>query len=342
MSICKVKPILTSLFKKTGKFYVLSSQKDLQIKIFFFTLLRKIIQSNTFQYMKPALRSFSFHPERSFLVRKDTGAPVYSMWHQHNEIELFIVRGGQGGMMIGDHEIPIEGSCQMLILGANLPHTMSYGNRPGEKEVEAIVVHFSPTVFGAFFELPEMTSIRNMLKSAERGLYIKGETLKMIEQEMFNLVNDDPAHSMMRLLQILLNVATSQEYDFVASQGYTLTHSRETDSSRMNKIYTFVLENYHRDISVQEVADIIHFAKGSFCRYFKQRTGKTFMDFLIEVRIGNACKLLMEDEMNINEIAYACGYNNISNFFHQFKALKGCSPSRYQKYYFGYTRNEEE
>ena len=109
----------------------------------------------------------------------------------------------------------------------------------------------------------------------------------------------------------------------------------------MNKIYTFVLDNYHRDISVQEVADIIHFAKGSFCRYFKQRTGKTFMDFLIEVRIGNACKLLMEDEMNINEIAYACGYNNISNFFHQFKALKGCSPSRYQKNYFGYTRGED-
>lgn len=291
--------------------------------------------------MKPALRSFSFHPERSFLVRKDTGAPVYSMWHQHAEIELFLVKGGQGGMMIGDHEIPIDGTCQMLILGSNLPHTMSYGNRPNEKDVEAIVVHLSPAVFGAFYDLPEMASIRALFKNAERGLYVKGDTLKVMEQEMFALVDDEPAQSMLRLLQLLLTVASSQEYDFVASPGYTSTHSRDTDSSRMNKIYTFVLENYHRDISVQEVADIIHFAKGSFCRYFKQRTGKTFMDFLIEVRIGNACKLLMEDEMNINEIAYACGYNNISNFFHQFKALKGCSPSRYQKNYFGYTKVED-
>lgn len=291
--------------------------------------------------MKPALRSFSFHPERSFLVRKDTGAPVYSMWHQHSEIELFLVKGGQGGMMIGDQEIGIDGSCQMLVLGSNLPHTMSYGNRPGEKDVEAVVVHLSPLVFGAFYELPEMTAIRNMLKSAERGLYIKGATLQRMEQEMFALVDDDAASSLIRLLQLLHTLSESQEYDFVASQGYTSSHSRETDSSRMNKIYTFVLENYHRDISVQEVADIIHFAKGSFCRYFKQRTGKTFMDFLIEVRIGNACKLLMENEMNINEIAYACGYNNISNFFHQFKALKGCSPSRYQKNYFGYTRSED-
>ncbi len=291
--------------------------------------------------MKPALRSFSFHPERSFLVRKDTGAPVYSMWHQHAEIELFLVRGGQGGMMIGDKEIPIEGHCQMLVLGSNLPHTMSYGNRPGEKDVEAVVVHLAPVVFGAFYELPEMAVIRSLLKSAERGIYIKGDTLRVMEEQMFALVNDDPASSMLRLLNILHTISTSQDYDFVASQGYTSAHSRETDSSRMNKIYTFVLENYHRDISVQEVADIIHFAKGSFCRYFKQRTGKTFMDFLIEVRIGNACKLLMENEMNINEIAYACGYNNISNFFHQFKALKGCSPSRYQKNYFGYTRSED-
>lgn len=291
--------------------------------------------------MKPVLRSFSFHPERSFLVRKDTGAPTYSMWHQHPEIELFLIRGGQGGMMIGDHEIPIDGSCQMLILGSNLPHTMSYGNRPGEKDVEAIVVHLSPVVFGAFYELPEMEPIRNMLKTAERGIYVKGDTLSRMEQEMFALVNDDPTSSMIRLLNILHTLSTSQDVDYVASQGYTSMHSRKTDSSRMDKIYTFVLENYHRDISVQEVADIIHFAKGSFCRYFKQRTGKTFMDFLIEVRIGNACKLLMENEMNVNEIAYACGYNNISNFFHQFKALKGCSPSRYQKNYFGYTRNEE-
>ena len=291
--------------------------------------------------MKPALRSFSYHPERSFLVRKDTGAPVYSMWHQHAEIELFLIRGGQGGMMIGDHEIPIEGGCQMLILGSNLPHTMSYGNKPNEKEVEAVVVHLTPAVFGSFYDLPEMTAVRNMLKSAERGIYVKGETLKEMEQQMFSIVDDDPAQSMMRLLQILHTVATTQEYEYVASEGYTSIRSRDTDSSRMNKIYTFVLENYHRDISVQEVADIIHFAKGSFCRYFKQRTGKTFMDFLIEVRIGNACKLLMENEMNINEIAYSCGYNNISNFFHQFKSLKGCSPSRYQKNYFGYTRNEE-
>lgn len=291
--------------------------------------------------MKPVLRSFSFHPERSFLVRKDTGAPTYSMWHQHPEIELFLIRGGQGGMMIGDHEIPIDGSCQMLILGSNLPHTMSYGNRPGEKDVEAIVVHLSPVVFGAFYELPEMEPIRNMLKTAERGIYVKGDTLSRMEQEMFALVNDDPTSSMIRLLNILHTLSMSQDVDYVASQGYTSMHSRKTDSSRMDKIYTFVLENYHRDISVQEVADIIHFAKGSFCRYFKQRTGKTFMDFLIEVRIGNACKLLMENEMNVNEIAYACGYNNISNFFHQFKALKGCSPSRYQKNYFGYTRNEE-
>jgi AraC-like DNA-binding protein len=290
--------------------------------------------------MKPALRSFSFHPERSFLVRKDTGEPVYSMWHQHAEVELFLIQGGQGGMMIGDREMPIDGGCQMLVLGSNLPHTMSYGNRPGEKEVEAVVVHLSPAVFGAFYDLPEMASVRTLLKNAERGICVKGETLQYARQAMFALVDDEPAQSMLRLLQLLVTIASSHDCEFVASSGYNSIHSRDADSSRMNKIYTFVLENYHRDISVQEVADIIHFAKGSFCRYFKQLTGKTFMDFLIEVRIGNACKLLMEDEMNINEIAYACGYNNISNFFHQFKALKGCSPSRYQKNYFGYTRGD--
>ena len=191
--------------------------------------------------MKPVLRSFSLHPERSFLVRKDIGAPVYSMWHQHAEIELFFIRGGQGGMMIGDKEIPIDGSSQMIVLGSNLPHTMSYGNQANGHVVEAVVVHINPAVWGAFYELPEMTPIRNLFKNTERGIYIKDDLLQQMETEMFALVDDDPPQSMIRLMQLLLTIATSQKYDYVASQGYASTHSRETDNSRMSKIYNYVL-----------------------------------------------------------------------------------------------------
>ncbi len=292
-------------------------------------------------FMKPAYRSFSVTPDYSFHVRMDVGAPVYSMWHQHAEIEIFFTRGGQGTMVIGDEELPITEASQMVIIGSHVPHTMVYGNNSPDREVEAVVCHFTTGMFGSFYDLPEMSPIRELVEASARGITLSGKTLARMEKEMFQLYKSDYSDRMIRLLNILLYIARRKEYRPICSEAFS-SQCGANDMSRLSKIYRFVMENYRRDVQVQELSDLIGLSKVSFCRYFKQRTGKTFMEFMIEVRIGNACKLLMEDEMNVTEIAYACGYNNISNFFHQFKAIKGCSPTAYQKNYFHRTKQRDE
>lgn len=282
--------------------------------------------------MKPALRRITINPEYSFSVRKDTGRQVYSMWHHHPEIELFLVRGGKGLQVVGDDTRNISESCHMIITGPYLPHTLVYDHASG-REVEAVVVHFDPDLFGrTFLELPEMKPVRELLDRTAYGLEIKGKTLEKMECQMFELYEAGPTERLLALLRLLYTVAAGKEYEVIASAGFAGNFSSR-DNTRLNKIYRFTFDNFQRGVTIDEVASQLHLSKESFCRYFKLKTGKTYIRFLMEVRIGHACKLLMENEMNVAEICFACGYNNASNFHHQFKAIKGTTPYQYQKGY---------
>ncbi|MPL87846.1 HTH-type transcriptional activator RhaS [bioreactor metagenome] len=284
--------------------------------------------------MKPALRRVTRNPEFSFNVRKDTGPnSQYNLWHHHPEIEFLLIRGGKGIEIVGDNTRDITEGCHMIITGPYLPHAISYERADAGKEVEAIVVHFSPEVLGnTFLALPEMSPIKELFSLTTYGLSVKGNTLASMEQEMYALFEADYADRLLILLRILQRIAREKEYDLIASKGFTNNFSFN-DNSRINKIYNFTFNNFQRDISISDVADQLNLSKESFCRYFKQKTGKTYVQFLMEVRIGYACKLLMENEMNVAEVCYACGYNNASNFHHQFKEFKGKTPLQYQKDY---------
>lgn len=291
--------------------------------------------------MKPALRRITVNPEYSFSVRKDTGAQVYSMWHHHPEIELFLIRGGKGLQIVGDKTSTITESCHMIITGSYLPHTLVYNNGSSGREVEAIVVHFNPQMFGqVFLDMPEMNQIKELLEKTTFGLEIKGATLERMEKMMFELYEADYATRLILLLRLLHTIAREKEYDVIASTGFAGDFSKR-DNSRINKIYQFTFDNFQRGITIDEIASQLHLSKESFCRYFKLKTGKTYIEFLMEVRIGHACKLLMENEMNVAEVCFACGYNNASNFHHQFKAIKGKPPFQYQRDYLNTAKTEE-
>lgn len=283
--------------------------------------------------MKPALRRITLNPEYSFNVRKDIGKQVYSMWHHHPEIEFFLIRGGKGLQIVGDKTSNINESCHMILIGPYLPHTIVYNNTPSEREVEAIVVHFNPDVFGnTFWNTPEMREIKALLSLTANGLEIYGKTLESMENQMFALYDADYPTRLIRFLEILHTIARGKEYSVIASKGFAGDFSSR-DNTRINKIYEFTFANFHRDITIEEASSELNLSKESFCRYFKLKTGKTYVQFLMEVRIGHACKLLMENEKNVAEVCFSCGYNNASNFHHQFKALKGKTPLQYQKDY---------
>lgn len=291
--------------------------------------------------MKPALRRITINPEYSFSVRKDTGTQVYSMWHHHPEIELFLIRGGKGLQIVGDKTSNFTEACHMIVTGPYLPHTLVYDQAPGH-EVEAVVVHFDPHLFGkTFLNLPEMKPVRELLEQTACGLEIRGRTLELMEKQLFELYEAGYTERLLMLIRILYTIASEKEYDVIASTGFAGDFSLR-DNTRLNRIYQFTFGNFQRSVTIDEVASQLNLSKESFCRYFKMKTGKTYIRFLMEVRIGHACKLLMENEMNVAEICFACGYNNASNFHHQFKAIKGVTPYQYQKDYLNTARVEEE
>jgi len=283
--------------------------------------------------MKPALRSITANPQSSFSVRKDVGANVYSMWHQHPDIELLIIRGGRGFQTIGDKTDSLNEQSHMTLIGPFLPHTLSYDSKPGKKEVEAIVVHFKEDLFRkALMESPEMHPLRELFTAMAYGLNITGGSLKELEPLMFQLYNANYFDRFFLLMRILHILAKRRDYDPIAGAGFVGNYSPD-NNKRLDKVYQYTFDNYRHDVNLQDVAELVGLSKEAFCRYFKQQTGKTYVEFLTEVRIGNACKMLMLNQLDVMEISYACGYNYASNFYRQFRGIKGVTPLQYRKSY---------
>jgi AraC-like DNA-binding protein len=286
--------------------------------------------------MKATLRKPMRGPEISFNIHKDIGHQMLSTWHYHPECELLHIKRSYGTCLIGDHVGPFKNG-DIFLFGPNLPHTFlhekKYIERNDDKIGESVVVLFNDNFCGDYFlELPEIKSIVKLLELGKLGLRIKGETRKKVAKIAEEMLSDSPARKLINLLSALELIAASKEFDCISSNGF-IQDMKSMDKYRINKIFDFTFNNFHRKIELDDVASLISMGKHSFCRYFKSKTKKTYVQFLMEVRIGNASRLLVEGDLNVAEIGYACGYNNISNFYHQFKALMNKNPLAYKAHF---------
>lgn len=286
--------------------------------------------------MKAILKKATPTPEHSFNIHKDVGAEMLSSWHYHPEIELLLIKRSSGTCLVGDHVGPFKNG-DVFLFGSNLPHTfrheMKYLERRDEKVGESVVVLFEQNFWGSnFLTLPEMSGISRLFETARQGLRIKGETRKRVARIAEEMLISSPVKRLILLLSALELIAGSREYETISSSGF-FHESNLVDKSRINKIFEYTFNNFHKKIMIEDVAALIAMGKHSFCRYFKAKTRKTYLDFLIEVRIGHACRLLVEEDLNVAEIGYACGYNNISHFYHQFKATTNMHPLEYRSHY---------
>ena len=286
--------------------------------------------------MKPLLRKVDKGYHFSFSVREDICPYFDSNWYYHPEIELTFLRKGSGMLFVGD-SIDRFSEGDVILLGSNLPHLWRSDEKyficDPELQVEAVVVHFNEDFWGKrFLELPELKSIKCLLQKAARGLRIKGETQRLLNTKMELMLESKEVKRIEYLLSILHLIASSDDCKALSSLGFTLPND-ETNSERINRIYSYTFDNFHREITIQEVSAFAFISPNYFCRYFKAQIHKTYWQFVLEVRIGNACKLLVEDEMNVSEICYQCGFNNLSNFNRQFKAVTNKTPLQYQKEY---------
>lgn len=284
--------------------------------------------------MRPQLLKVSKGPGHSFSVRRDLVPHVNNRWHYHKEVELIHFEKGEGTQFIGDSTKRFTAG-DVVLVGANLPHYWRfddvYFEENGEAAADVRVVHFIEDFWGdKFLDLPENISIKTVLDKAKRGLQITGQTSETIAKLLEGLLNVDSTQRIILLMEALNTIAVSKEVTALSSMGFN-QELVEAESDRINAIYDYSLRNFKRKIQLEEIADVANISPNSFCRYFKSRTRKTYSQFLIEIRVGHACKLLIENKLSIKQLCYESGFNNFTSFHKYFKAITGKSPLTYQK-----------
>jgi AraC-like DNA-binding protein len=257
-----------------------------------------------------------------------------SPFHSHPELELVYIKESFGKRIVGNSVTQFVPG-DMVFLGSDLPHVWLndeiYYQGISTLKAKAIVVYFSKDIFGpTFYEQKETQKITNLFSQAEKGLAITGKTNEKIARKLEKLTNKQNFEIIVGLFEILSILSESKEIDFINNDVY-LPINNESKIDRLSDVFEYVKENYKEEISLIEIAKIANLTPTSFCRMFKLKTKKSFVEYLNAIRVSNACKLLLETDKGISEIAYECGYKTASNFNQLFKKLTGTTPGEYRK-----------
>jgi AraC-like DNA-binding protein len=283
--------------------------------------------------MKPQLLKVSAEPSCSFSVRQDKVPYINNRWHYHPEIELIYFAEGEGTQFIGDN-ISLFNSGDVILVGANLPHYWSFDTKYFQSQIlgpNVFVTHFCEDFWGKdFLDIPENRGLKNVLETAKRGLQITGKTRDVIGGLLKELVSASGTEKILLLLSALTSIASSGDFRILSSIGFQ-PNVKKNENDRINTIYQYSLANYKRKIQMEEVAAVACMSPNSFCRFFKSKTRKTYSNFLIEIRVGVACKLLIANQLSIKQICYESGFNNFASFHKYFKMITKKTPLSYQK-----------
>jgi len=257
------------------------------------------------------------------------------IWHYHPELELVSVVRSTGTRFIGD-SIEKFNEGEVILIGKNLPHMWLNDNIYFDKEsklkAEAIAVHFKKEFLGRdFFDIPEMKHISDLFERAARGIKfvdIDNDLLSRINGTI-HLKSFKLTHEIIDILHLL---ARHKNYVLLSSIGYLNGLNKRTynrKDKRLDSIYEYIFSNFQKPITANDVSQVANMNYSAFSRFFKRVYRKTFTQYLNEVRIGYACKLLIENSKNISEVCYESGFNSISNFNKQFKLITQMSPTQY-------------
>jgi AraC-like DNA-binding protein len=246
-------------------------------------------------------------------------------WHYHPEYELTYIIKGSGYRIVGNsYEYFNEGD--LVLLGCNLPHTWTSKKLDGENS-EAIVIQFSEEFISPFIKFNESILIKKMLEFSTRGIrfQLNGQLLLKI----FHLPEIKGMEKILGLISILDDLS-KEPINLIASNSFHNVVSKKNEI-RINKVCLFIQDHFANKITLKEVAELIHLTESNFCKFFKKATGKTYSDYINEIRINEAVRLLLQTEKTINQISYECGFETLSYFNRVFMNKKGRTPSTYRK-----------
>jgi len=253
--------------------------------------------------------------------------------HSHPEFELNLVAGISGTRIVGDSTERYN-EFDLVLLGPYLYHkwdgdeAMQAGGQP----YRVITIQFAMDLFaGHLLQKERFYKIRKLLQDAARGIKFQGKTFETAMQKMIGLTEDKGFGSVIGFLELLDILSQSTESSFLVSEGFT-PQALKSDSNRIQMVYSYILKNFDdHSIKIGEMAAMVNMSASSFSHFFQKYTNKSFTLFLLDVRIGHACKLLLSTDETINQICYRSGFNNVANFNRLFKKYRSCTPVEYRR-----------
>ena len=278
--------------------------------------------------MKPLLENIiSKRGQHSFMAFPVNQPKFDFFWHYHPEYELTLILKGKGKRLVGDnHEIFDSGD--LVLIGPGLPHTwVSDGSYKGK--VEAIVIQFSADFIERFTGLDELTAINKLLLQAKLGISFKGKISASTIEKIKLLPEKSGVEKITGLLHILHELCKLKSQP-LTSVFYQPVKGKENEN-RINKVCQYVQKHAAEPLTIHKAAALIHLSPGAFCKFFKRITGKTFSDYVNEIRIANVCSQLMATDKQVGEIAYGNGFETLTYFNRVFLKKKKMRPGSYRK-----------
>jgi AraC-like DNA-binding protein len=279
----------------------------------------------------PDLEQIVMDPLESFHWNAHDFPSDLARWNYHPECEIHLIRRSGGTTFVGDYIGPFRPG-NLVLVGPNLPHHWESDRQPGEVvHLRDVALHFDPgLVHRGAQTFPEFAEVEPLLKDAARGLQFHGDAAGRGAALLERVGAEAGLQRLLRFLDLLLLLARSGEREPLASVGYLPNLDREAPPL-VQKVMHYILANMSAEVRMSEAARLTGMSSPSFCRFFKRNTGNNFVSYVRKLRIGSACKLLVESSLPITDVCYEVGYQNVSNFNRHFRREKGVTPSRYRQ-----------
>ncbi|TDB63369.1 helix-turn-helix domain-containing protein [Arundinibacter roseus] len=285
--------------------------------------------------MQPSLEKIDLQQERSLLIRHISLPYFNAPYHFHPEYELTYILRGSGQRFVGD-SVERFSEGDWILLGPNLPHFWQsdevFYEPHSSKRCEALVVQFSSVLLDKTIRaLPEFSTVATFLDQAGRGISFDANPRHLSpEAELLPLLTDTPTEQILRVLQLLCRLSAQPTHRFLTAAAYS-TQPNTTETERMARILTHSMQHFRRPLALSEIAEVAHLSEAAFCRYFRQRTHKTFVTYLTELRISHARQLLRRSELSVSQVALESGFQNAAHFHRVFLRLTQQSPLQFRQ-----------
>ena len=264
----------------------------------------------------------------ALIYQEDHEYIFYDKFHQHQEIQLSYILEGEGTLIVGDTITRYE-KGDILAIGGNLPHLFKSEPNTSVKS-HMLTLFFTKEGFGGdFFTLEELSTVTPFFNKIDNGFKVLSHH-KSLSESFLSIKNNNKLDRFIIFLQIL-KILTKAKKQPLSSYTYGKNYSAD-EGKRMQDVMSYTMNHFHEVISLNDIAEVALMTKNAFCKYFKKRTNKTYVQFLNELRIEKASQLLLsQKEFSIAEVGFQSGFGNVSNFNRQFKLVKGITPSSFRK-----------